>query len=169
MLFDPQADPRSAGIDPVIAAVAINEISATGAEYVELSNPSGAAQSIAGFGVADADADGGPRFDLAARFSAGAMLAAGGRITVIGGFHTPAQGPQSTCIAGVPICIQAAWDISASRGETVFLLTPGDLIADQVTYPPTEIAADQSWSRLPDGTGAFSVGASSPNRANVGP
>jgi uncharacterized protein (DUF2252 family) len=166
VLFDPGADPRAAGIDPLMGPVTINEISATGSEYVELLNGSDRPQSLAGYGVADADVDGGPRLDQAMRFFPGAMLEAGARMLVLGGFAVPAQGPQSSCIAGAPVCYQAAWHLSASQGEAVYLLTPNDVIADQATYPASGVLYGQSWGRSPDGAGPFAAGAASPNAAN---
>ena len=169
VLYDPLSDPRSAGVDAVVGPLTINELSATGSEYVELQNVSKTTQNIAGFGVADSDVDGGPRFDLASFFAPGVALAPGARMTVLGGFDPVIPGPQSNCKNGIPVCYQAAWDISASRGETLYLLTAEKVIADQATYPPTMIENSQSWSRLPDGSGQFSVGNASPGKPNVGP
>src|SRR5262249_35587926 len=115
VLFEPASDPGSAGVDPLTGPLAINEISATGAEFVEVLNATGAPRSIAGLAVADADADGGPRFDQAARFSPGASLGGGGRMLVEAGFSMPATGPQTMCLPEVPACYQAAWDISDAR------------------------------------------------------
>jgi hypothetical protein len=171
VLYDPGAEPRSAGVDPLTGPVAINEICAVGCEYVELVNASGSAQSIAGSAVADADDDGGPRFEEAARFPAGATLGAGGRATVVGGFEKPDQGLRSDCIPGVSACYQAAWDISDMRGETMFLLGPDDVILDQAAYPGGTAAQGegQSWGRLPDGAGPFTMGAASPDKPNQPP
>ncbi len=169
VLYDPAADPRSAGVDPVTGPITINEISAVGSEYVEILNASRTSQSIAGFAVADADTDGGPRFDLAARFLAGATLSTGGRMVIVGGVSPVTPGAQSNCIPGVAVCYQAAWDISASRGETIYLLTPDNVIVDQAIYPVISIAIGQSWRRFPDGSGPFTVGVATPSGANTGP
>ena len=113
----------------------LNEISAVSTEYVELVNASATTQSIAGYRVADADADGGPRFAEASVFAVGAALGPGERIVTVGGFATPATGPQTACLPSLATCYQAAWDISGSNGETMFLLSPDDVIVDQATYP----------------------------------
>ncbi len=168
-LYDPQSDPKAAGIDPIVGPLAINEIGAVSTEFVELINAGTTAQSLAGYGVADADTDGGPRFARASRFAAGAILAPGARMVTIGGFDVPAVGQQDACLPLVTPCYQAAWDISDSEGETMFLLSPTDVIVDQAKYPDDTAAANQAWGRLPDGSGPFALGAASPGRPNVVP
>jgi uncharacterized protein (DUF2252 family) len=168
-LYDPQSDPKAAGIDPIVGPLAINEIGAVTTEFVELINAAGSAQPLAGYGVADADTDGGPRFERASRFAADATLAPGARIVIIGGFAAPAVGLQDACLPGVAHCYQAGWDISDSDGETMFLLSPANVIVDQAHYPDDTAGADQAWGRLPDGSGPFMLGAASPDRSNVGP
>jgi hypothetical protein len=169
VLFDPASDPRAAGVDPLTGPITINEVCATGDEFVEVMNATSVSRSVAGLGIADADVDGGPRFDEVSRFAAGATLAGGGRILVQGGVSMPPSGPQTMCLPPVPACYQAAWDISGARGETVYLLGADDVIVDQVAYPPDAAAAGQSWGRLPDGSGAFAVGTVSPGQPNAAP
>jgi len=168
-LYDPAAEPRAAGVDPIANQVTINEISATGSEYVELANTTATTADLSGFGVADADDDGGPRFPQAVWFPPGTALPAHGRTVVIGGFTPPATGPQSgaACIAGVATCFQAAWNISAASGESLFLLTPSQVIADQALYPAGGLPAGQSWGRLPDQSGPFSAGSATPAKPNA--
>ena len=169
VLFDPRSDPDTAGIDPVVGPLTLNEIAAEANEYVELVNTSAVAQSIGGFSIADQDTDGGPRLAEAAPFAAGAMLAPGARIVTVGGFPQPGSGPQTTCLPSLASCYQAAWDISGSNGETMFLLSPAGVILDQARYPQDGLAGGRSWSRLPDGSGVFDAGAATPGRPNVTP
>jgi hypothetical protein len=169
VLFDPEADPAAAGVDPVVGPLTLNEIAAESNEYVELVNGSAVEQPLGGFSIADQDSDGGPRLAEAAPFAAGATLAPGARVVTVGGFMTPAAGPQTTCVPTLASCYQAAWDISGSNGETVFLLSPEGVILDEVSCPRGGLAAGKSWSRLPDGSGPFAAAAASPGQRNAGP
>jgi hypothetical protein len=166
VLYDPQLDPDTAGVDPIVGPLALNEISAVSAEYVELMNVGTTTQPIAGYSIADADVDGGPRFAQATPFASGATLAPGERLVTVGGFSPPAQGLQTDCLPNLATCYQAAWDISGSDGETMFLLSPAGVIVDQAKVSD-DVAAGQSWSRLPDGSGPFAVGAATPGGANA--
>ena len=177
ILFDPATDPHAGSVDsvdPVLGPVSINEIAAIATDFVEILNVTSVAQTVTGYALADAAEDGGPRFEKAVRFAPGTRLGPGSRTVVVGGFGSPSPGPRSGCSSkgvgdGVP-CYEASWDISSARGETVYLLAPGDVIADQVRYPGDVTSnAAQSWSRLPDGAGPFAVGMASPGAPNVGP
>jgi hypothetical protein len=168
-LFDPHADPTAAGIDPVMGPIAINEIVATGTEYVELTNASAAMTGVADYRVADSDVDGGPRLDQATALSGAAALPAGGKIVVVGGYKTPATGPQDNCTGNISPCFQAGWDIAASNGETIYLLSPDDIILDQARYPANAAPIGHSWARVPDGQGRFTAGSPSPGQTNPGP
>jgi uncharacterized protein (DUF2252 family) len=169
VLYDPDAEPASAGVDPIAHPIVINEISANGAEFVELANTTGGAQPLGGYGVADVDDDGGPRLSQAVWFSPGTMLAARAKLVVIGGHTPPAIGPQSgaACITGVASCYQAAWSISGSNGETLFLISPSNVIVDRASYPLGGLPVGQSWGRLPDASGPFSASISSASRPNT--
>ena len=168
VLYDPNVDPGQAGVDPVVAPVIINEVSASGGpDYVELTNATSSDQSIAGFGVADSDADGGPRFSQTARFSLGATLTSGGKVVVVGGFAMPMPDLQTTCVPGLASCYQAQWGISAANGETMFFLSPDNVIVDQVSYPRNALPTGNSWGRLPDARGPFSAGAASAGGINT--
>jgi len=131
VLFAPMSDPRTAGVDPVTGPITINEICATGSEYVELTNPASPSQNLADLSLADADVDGGPRFEKAVRFAAGTVLARGARLVIQGGVPTPRTGLQTKCMDGVKRCYEASWDVSGGRGETIYLLSHDDVVLDQ--------------------------------------
>jgi hypothetical protein len=156
-------------VDPVMGPVTINEIGAVGSEFVELMNPKGPSQNLAGSAVADADTDGGPRFDKAVRFVDGATLGSGARLVIEGGVEMPGIGLQTKCMNGVKKCYEARWDIDGGSGETIYLLSPDDVILDQIVYPKDAAAEGQTWCRLPDGNGPFSVGMATAGKANLGP
>lgn len=167
VLFDPAADPRSAGVDVATGPFVLNEIAAAESEYVEVANATSTKLAAEGLAVADADVDGGPRFDQAARLSAGATLAGRGRVVFVGGFKHPEEGPRrADCVAGLPTCYHAAWNISGAKGETMFLLSPDDVIIDQVAFPASGLGTGQTWQRRPDLRGSFSAGLASPGRPN---
>jgi hypothetical protein len=52
----------------------------------------------------------------------------------------------------------------SSEGENVLLLTPDVKIMDETKYPPTEV--QQSWARIPNGTGSFQWSEPTFNRSN---
>lgn|GEM_PF-539116 len=169
VMFDPLSAPAAAGVDPVTGPITINEIGAIGSEFVELMNPMGPGQDLSGSAVADADTDGGPRFDKAVRFPAGASLPSGARLVIEGGAAEPALGLQSKCKDGVKKCYEASWDVNGGNGETIYLLSPDDVILDQAVYPMDAATDGQTWCRLPDGAGPFAVGMASAGKANLPP
>ncbi|HEX2656958.1 MAG TPA: hypothetical protein VHU40_01745, partial [Polyangia bacterium] len=78
-------------------------------------------------------------------------------------------GLQSKCMDGVKKCYQASWDVSGGNGETIYLLSPDDVILDQAVYPKDVTSDGQTWSRLPDGAGPFAVGLPTAGKANLPP
>jgi hypothetical protein len=52
----------------------------------------------------------------------------------------------------------------SSEGENVLLLTPDLKVMDETKYPPTEV--QQSWARIPNGTGGFQWAEPTFNRSN---
>ena len=103
------------------------------------------------------------------RFAAGAVLARGARLVIQGGVPTPRTGLQTKWLDGVKRCYEASWDVSGGRGETIYLLSRDDVVLDQAMYPKDGPADGQSWSRLPDGSAAFTVGKATPDKENLAP
>lgn len=170
VLYDPTADPRSAPRDPVTAAVMINELAATDVvDFVELANASTSSQVVGDLRVADADEDGGPRLATATSLVGAATMDPGDRLVVVGGYASAAPGPQRECSGGISPCFQASWGIGASEGETMYLLSPTDLIVDQVTYPGKDVPVGQSWGRVPDLAGPFTAAVPTPLLPNAAP
>jgi hypothetical protein len=152
--------------DASALAVVVNEIRAKGAEFVELYNPTSNAIDLSGVKVADTIADSGcPKISEALVFPNGTSLPSG-QYVVVRTSSGDAGGPFADCIdAGIP-CWQATWGISNSQGESVFILTGGDVIATTGYYPPLAVDSGLSWGRLPNGTGSFAANTPTPGGPN---
>lgn len=153
------------------SAVVINEIRASGDDWVELFNPTTAAVDLSGFGLADTDPDGGaPRLSLAVRFSPGTTLAAGEYLLVLAGQNDAGVGVQTRCVDGGPSrCFHAGWSISASNGETVSLVNARSEVVARENYPANAAPSGSSWGRLPNGSGPFAVNQPTPGARNAAP
>jgi len=153
----------------------INEISAKGADWIEIKNPGAGALDLGGHGLCDdVDPEAGAMCDLATivRFPAGLMLPPGGYLLVVG--NEPADagaGPMVACLpdGGPATCFYATWKISASNGETVHLVDSSNAPVDEVHYPADAVPKGQTWGRLPDGTGSFGPNQPTPGAANAAP
>jgi hypothetical protein len=55
---------------------------------------------------------------------------------------------------GVAGGVHVPWKLSSKKGDEVHLLNPDGAEIDATTFG-LDVAADKSWGRLPDGTGAF--------------
>ena len=55
---------------------------------------------------------------------------------------------------GVAGGVHVPWKLSSKKGDEVHLLNPAGAEIDSTTFG-LDVAADKSWGRLPDGTGAF--------------
>ncbi|XYH97858.1 lamin tail domain-containing protein [Sorangium sp. So ce1128] len=155
----------------VTTTVVVNEISAKGSDWIELGNPGSAAADLGGFGLCDSDESGMCNTADALRFPEGTQLAPGEYLLVLGDQAVEVgPGPHTTCLADGPSsCFYATWKVSASRGETVFLISPNDQVLDQLEYPIEAAADGQTWGRLPDLTGQGGVTAPTPGAANAAP
>ena len=154
------------------AAIVINEIRATGDDYVELFNPGDSAVDLSNYGVTDSLDTGEPKLEEVARFPAGTNLGAG-KYLVLVAEQDPADGvgPHDTCLpdGGPSSCFYSSWGISASNGEKLFLLSPGDDIESEVEYPMDAVPDGSTWGRLPDGKGNFAENAPTPGEPNEAP
>ncbi len=148
-----------------------NEIRATGAEFVEVFNGGSLAVDLSNVQMTDTESDGGgPHLSAAIHFPAGTSVAPGQYLVVVSGVADAGAGLQHACLdGGVATCFEAGWSISASRGETVYLLSPTGAVAASEMYPASAASSGQSWGRLPNGTGAFAVNRPTPGAANLAP
>lgn len=165
----PGSGGAGSGGAPGTADVVINEVSASGDDYVELYNAGTAAFDLGGFGVCDTDGDM-PKIAEATRFEAGTMLAPGAFLVIVADLDTAEPGPQTECLAGaVASCYHATWGISAGDGENIYLLDEADAIVGQEAYAPDAVPAGQTIGRIPDGEGALVPNAPTPGAANAAP
>jgi hypothetical protein len=149
--------------------VVVNELSAT-EDWVELFNRGDAAADLSGLGLADQDTPGVPKSADAITFPEGTMLAPGAYLFVLAKQNVDPgeQTPQSTCAPGSSPCFFAPFGLSDADGDAVFLLD-GDTILDTAEYPSGAVGAEQTWCRLPNGTGAFEACAPTPSAENAAP
>jgi hypothetical protein len=147
--------------------VAVNEVRASGSEYVELSSRAARSISLDGYRLADGDPDGEPRLAGATVFTAEAVLPPGGFLLVLANLGTAAApGPQSSCLTGGPdLCYHASWGVDAD-GEAVFLVDPGGHVDVMEVYPARPVGDDEAWGRVPDGDGDFVATRPTPGRPN---
>lgn len=153
--------------------VVINELRATGGDWVELYNPGTAPVDLGGYILADTDtmADGGaPRLAEATTFPAGTTLAPRAHLLVVVDLTDAGVGVQTGCLMGQAAqCLHGRFGISAGNGETVYLLDPTMRVVDAAQYPPNAAPTDRTWGRVPDGTGAFVVTRPTPAAPNATP
>ncbi len=152
--------------------VVINEIHATGEDWIELVNTGATPVDLESYGLSDSTSKGDPKPLDAARFPAGTTLGAGDRLLVVCE-QDPAAGvgPHDVCltVGGPSSCFYATWGISASKGEKLFLLAPDDSPVSEAEYPLNAVLDPSTWGRLPDGTGMFAENAPTPGETNKAP
>lgn len=153
------------------SALVVNEISAAGADWIELANAGATTIDLGDYALCDSDASGLCKVADAVRFPKGTLVAAHERVIVACDKSADAGvGPGSDCIPGGPsTCFYATWKVSASKGEKVFVLGAGDQVVGEAEYPKDAVPDGQSWGRLPDFIGGFSANAPTPGSANGGP
>jgi Lamin Tail Domain len=158
----PEFDASACGnaiADAASLPVVVNEIRAKGKEFVEIFNPTNASIDLSGTKVADAvGADGCPKTSEALVFPPNTSIPAGGYIAVFTGQTDASNAAQTACFdAGPATCYYANYKISNTTGETLFVLTASDAVVTNGYYPPAAADSGQSWARLPNGTGNFTV------------
>jgi hypothetical protein len=158
-------------VDSGAGSVVVNEVRASGDDWIELFNPGTAPVDLGGYGVADLDTDSGlPRVASAVRFPAGTTIAPGAYLFVLADVGDAGAGPQTACLDGGPTpCFHAPWGISASRGETVSLVDPQGRVVAQGVFPMNAVTSGRSWGRLPNGTGPFAANRPTPGAPNAAP
>jgi hypothetical protein len=163
----PDASPDAA---VPVALVVINEIGAEGDDWVEILNAGSEPIDLGDHRVADRGDDGLPRASDALVVPEGTTLAPGGYLFVLADQLENADDWQTECLPDGPSpCLHAGWGISASDGDTIFLLAPNGLVVGEAEYPTSGVDADQTWCRLPDGTGELAACGPSPGSANQAP
>jgi hypothetical protein len=160
-----------AGATVATGALVINEIRAVGEEWVELFNAGAAPVDLSDVMVTDTETDdGGPRVSRAMRFPRGTMLSPGQHVVIVSDQADAGSGPQTRCPDGGPAtCFHAGWSLSASRGESVWVLSPAGAVTTRELYPMEAAPEGQSWGRVPDGTGPFGATRPTPGAANARP
>jgi Lamin Tail Domain len=153
------------------AGVVINEISAVGSDWIELANAGDAPLDLGSVGLCDSDANGQCNVAEALRFPAGTQLAPDAFLLIA--CDQPAgagPGPHTECIPGGPgSCFYVTWKVSASNGETLFLIDANNAVLSATQYPQNAVQEGQTWSRIPDRIGAFAAGAPTPGAPNAAP
>ena len=162
----------SGGTSTVVpGSVVINEIQATVEDWVEITNVGTEVADLTGLGLADKMADGTPEIADAVRFVDGEKLAPGEFLLVVVNMKGALAGPQTQCLmsGGPARCYHAKWGVSATNGDSIFLLYPDDRILDLATYPVNAVPMGQSLCRLPNGTGDLAACSPTPAATNSAP
>ena len=158
-----------------LGGLIINELRASGEDWVELLNAGAIPLALSGLRVADLDeATGAPKLAEAITLPAGTTLGPGARLVIVADVATPREGLQTDCLGGaVATCLEAPYGLSGPRGDRVFILsaTTDDVLVEAAYPAPAEASVPdgQSWGRLPDGTGAFGPATPTPGAANLAP
>jgi hypothetical protein len=144
--------------------VVVNEVKGQGSgdDYVEIYNLGPGALALEGYGLSDAN--------NTFIFPSGARIVEGGYVLLLLGQTAPVNG-NYTCFTPNP-CYHATWGIS-QNGENVYFRGRQNQVLDQTSYPSQTGAGaltnDQTWGRLPDGTGTFRATRPTPEKINQSP
>lgn len=160
--------PDAGGTTDQWKGLVINEVSVDGSDFVELFNSSDHPLNISGLKVADFDgATMSPKLDESVEIPEATTLGVGETLTIDANIVDAQPGFQTNCPeSNASQCLQGTFGLS-SKGETVFLLTPTGEILDSVSIDAGASPEPNSWCRIPDGVGNFSLCASSPGAPNV--
>ncbi len=169
VVLDAGSAPRDAAAPSVDATgggrVLLNEVCPS-PDYIEITNVGTAAVDISGWLLADSENGPGTpaKFAEALTVPAGTVLSPGAYLYVQADLPDAA----SSCLdGGARFCFAASFGISGSKGEEIYLLRSDRSVVDQTGFAANAVGATQSWSRLPDGTGTFAVGAQTPAAPNA--
>ena len=165
-------DQGGTGGGTATTTVVVNEISAKGADWIELGNAGTGPADLSGLGLCDSDENGACNTADALRFPEGTQLAPGAYLLILGDqVPEDGPGPHTACLTdgGPSSCFYATWKVSASRGETVYLISESDKVLAKLEYPIEAAADGQTWGRLPDLTGEGAATAPTPGAANTPP
>ena len=148
--------------------VVINELSGAGDDFIELFNAGIDSVDLSGIRIADQDTPGVPKLGSAVALADGTSLPPGAYLFILGGQATAPTAPQTMCAPGPAPCFWSTFKLSNKDGDAVFLVDKNDKVLQSVTYPGN-LSAGETWSKLPNGTGDFANGASTPGAANHAP
>lgn len=148
--------------------VVINEMSGAGDDYIELFNAGTDTADLSGLRIADQESPGVPKLTDAVELPVGTTLPKGAYLFILGGVKDPAVGPSTDCAPGPAPCFQAGFKLSNADGDAVFLVDADDKVLEEDAYPGG-LADGSTWSRLPNGTGAFGEGDATPGAENAAP
>jgi hypothetical protein len=157
--------------------VSINEIHGWGGDWVELYNPGSAAVDLSGWRITDCDEQGRSRLSRALSFPRGSTLGPHAYLLVVGDKSKKKNkkdreesDAQRVCSSRTGTrCFKASWKIDQKGGDVVRLIAPDGRLLSEATYPAGVVAKARSWSRLPNGAGAFTVSEPTPGRENAPP
>lgn len=150
------------------SGLVLNELSASGDDWIELFNGGTETLDLGGLAIADADDAGEPKVDDAVTIPAGTTLASGAYLFILADQDASLPDFQDACDPGPAPCLHAGFGISGG-GDTLFVLDAEGAVIASVVYPADATADGESWARLPNGTGDFGVAAPTPGAANAGP
>lgn len=149
-------------VDPVATQVVVNEIGATGNDFVEFVNTSTASVDVSGYAATDSRKDGLPKISHAIRFPAGTVIPPGGFLVVLFEGECPSAASSYVCVRGT-----GTGGVSQTRGDNVHMLDPENQVIMTGTYPRAASPTGWTWGRLPSGTGEFATTRRTPGIANT--
>jgi hypothetical protein len=154
--------------------IVINEMSATGHEWLELYNAGDASFDLSGYALADTDkTTGAPRTTKALRFPSGTKVPKRGFVLVLLGKNNSTPGPYSpdACLPEASVgCFYALFSISEARSEAIHLLAPDNKALSSTTYPADlafDAGSDLTACRIPDGSGGLTACRATPGAPNA--
>lgn len=148
--------------------IVINEIRATGGDWIELYNGGTAGTDLSDWRLADSGLGGEARRAAAVRFPRGTVIPPGGYFLVVSdGGKKNAAATRRLC-SGRPAapCLSAAWRIDKNKGETLRVFAADDTLAAEASVPAGAVPKGRTWARQPDGSGEFGVAEPTPGRPN---
>ncbi|MFO0685504.1 MAG: lamin tail domain-containing protein [Sandaracinus sp.] len=147
----------------------VNEIAATGSEFVELLNTGASPVDLSALRFTDDDM-GAPNTGHLTPIPDGVVLHTGERLVIVTNV-TGATGELATgadCgIAGVDECFPVSFGISNSNGDGAYVLASDDSVVASALYPAMAVGDTQSFCRLPDGSGALTACTPTPGAVNA--
>lgn len=167
---DAHVPPTDTGPAPG-GGLVVNEIAATGSEFVELLDTGASPIDLSALRFTDDDM-GAPNAAHLTPIPDGVVLHPGERLVIVTNAAS-ATGQLATgadCgIAGVDTCFPVSFGISNGNGDGAYVIASDDSIVASALYPAMAVADGQSYGRLPDGSGAFAACTPTPGATNAPP
>ncbi len=145
--------------------VTLNEVATSDGDFFELINTGNATVDLSGLRVADLDEDtNGPKLTSALTLPADTTLAPGALLLF---YEGDTAGASTDCLEpSVTSCFVVTFGLSASNGDSIFLVDANDGVLMRGDAPPDAHGANLSFGRIPDGTGTFVETARTPGLPN---